>query len=281
METKANYVAVGGFVLLGALALIAALIWTANAQYRTEYAYYTASFTGSVTGLGAGTTVRYNGIEVGTVSDLSFDEQDPRKVNTLLQVDPDLRLRADSVASVESEGLAGATYVGIIGGTPTAPILVAREDQRYPEIRAEPSTLQQVRDITPQILDRIDQVAMRAGDLLNDDNREAVAITLQHLMVATERLNATIQSTDEATQGIREAARGIDNAARSVASLSESVDGVVAESRGQVQESAAQLNQLLSETRLLVASLTRLADDLEREPTRLIFGDRTEGYTPP
>ena len=39
-------------------------------------------------------------------------------------------------------------------------------------------------------------------------------------------------------------------------------------------------SQLVAQTRALVASLTRLTSDLEREPTRLIFGDQRQGYTP-
>jgi len=42
----------------------------------------------------------------------------------------------------------------------------------------------------------------------------------------------------------------------------------------------AQLTQMLAQTRALIASLTRLSQDLEREPTKLLFGDKREGYTP-
>jgi len=45
-------------------------------------------------------------------------------------------------------------------------------------------------------------------------------------------------------------------------------------------QGVAQLTQMLAQTRALVASLTRLSQDLEREPSKLIYGDRREGYTP-
>jgi phospholipid/cholesterol/gamma-HCH transport system substrate-binding protein len=45
-------------------------------------------------------------------------------------------------------------------------------------------------------------------------------------------------------------------------------------------QGVAQLTQVLAQTRALIASLTRLSQDLEREPSRLIYGDRREGYTP-
>jgi phospholipid/cholesterol/gamma-HCH transport system substrate-binding protein len=47
------------------------------------------------------------------------------------------------------------------------------------------------------------------------------------------------------------------------------------------QVNGARLDQLLGQTREMVRSLTRLSDELEHEPTRLIYGDRRKGYTPP
>jgi phospholipid/cholesterol/gamma-HCH transport system substrate-binding protein len=88
METKANYVAVGAFVLVCVLGAVVALLWLAGAQYREEYAYYQTFFSGSVTGLGDGTVVRYNGIQVGRVSKLTFDPVDPKRVVVTLEITP-------------------------------------------------------------------------------------------------------------------------------------------------------------------------------------------------
>ena len=78
METKANYVAVGAFVLACVIGLVVTILWLAGVQYSQEYAYYQAYFKGPVTGLGKGTVTRYNGIEVGRITDLAFDPADPQ-----------------------------------------------------------------------------------------------------------------------------------------------------------------------------------------------------------
>jgi hypothetical protein len=36
----------------------------------------------------------------------------------------------------------------------------------------------------------------------------------------------------------------------------------------------------MAEARALVASITRLSNDLEKQPTKLLFGDQRQGYTP-
>src|ERR1700761_5700530 len=141
METKANYVAVGAFVLACVIGLVVTILWLAGAQYSQEYAYYQTYFKGPVTGLGKGTLTRYNGIEVGRVTDLEFDPADPQRVIVTLQVRPGLNIREDSEASIESQGLTGGSYVEISGGTAKSPLLTAREGQRFPIIRSKQSTL--------------------------------------------------------------------------------------------------------------------------------------------
>src|ERR1700761_5061114 len=136
METKANYVAVGAFVLACVIGLVVTIMWLAGVQYAQEYSYYQTSFKGPVTGLGKGTITRYNGIDVGRIAELAFDPNDPQSVIVTLQVQPNLKIREDSVASIESQGLTGGTYVEISGGTRTSPLLTARRGQNYPVIRA-------------------------------------------------------------------------------------------------------------------------------------------------
>ena len=42
----------------------------------------------------------------------------------------------------------------------------------------------------------------------------------------------------------------------------------------------AQLSDLIGEMRRLVVNLTKFSDQLNREPTKLLFGDRRKGYEP-
>ena len=46
METRANYVIVGTFVLICIIGLFVAVLWVAGSQFREEYTYYRTYFTG-------------------------------------------------------------------------------------------------------------------------------------------------------------------------------------------------------------------------------------------
>jgi len=281
METRANYVAVGAFVLICALGLVISTLWLAGSQYANEYDYYRTYFQGPVTGLGKGTVVRYNGIDVGSVDTLAFDPADPKRVVATLRVDPTLRLRSDSVASIESQGLTGGSYVEITGGTNTAPFITPREDEDYPVIPSKQSTLQQLYQSAPQLMSRLNDLSERGKDLLNEENRAAMSEMLTNLRdisrilaANSENVDASLRNLSLASSQLNQTLASADNAARKIGQLGESADQIVRSG------AIAQMNELVTETRTLVTSLGRLSRDLERQPTKLLFGDRREGYTP-
>jgi phospholipid/cholesterol/gamma-HCH transport system substrate-binding protein len=288
LETKANYVAVGAFVLICVVGLVVTILWLAGAQYSQEYSYYQTYFKGPVTGLGKGTVTRYNGIDVGRVTDLKFNPNDPQSVIVTMQVQPNLNIREDSQASIESQGLTGGTYVEISGGTAKSPILVAKEGQDYPVIRAKQSTLQQLEQSAPEVVAKLNVAASRINDLLNDDNRRALSHVLANLDQTTAAIakrsadiDATIKNASVATANLRDASASmkptLDHVDVTVNKFSKVADDADAFLKG---DALGQLSNLIGEMRRLVTSLTRFSDQLNREPTKLLFGDRRKGYEP-
>ena len=288
METKANYVAVGAFVLACVVGLVVAILWLAGIQYSQEYNYYQAYFKGPVTGLGKGTSTRYNGIDVGRIANLEFDPNDPQRVIVTMQLQPNLNIRQDSQASIESQGLTGGTYVEISGGTAKSPTLVAREGQKYPIIRAKQSTLQQLEQSAPEVVAKLNIAVTRLNDLLDDKNRKAMSDVLANLDQTTTTLaknsaqiDATIKNADTAMASLRDASTSLKptlaHADATVTKFGKVADDADAFIKG---DGLAQLSDLIGEMRRLVTSLTKFSDQLNRDPTKLLFGDRRKGYDP-
>jgi phospholipid/cholesterol/gamma-HCH transport system substrate-binding protein len=288
METKANYVAVGAFVLACMLALVVTVLWLAGVQYSQEYVYYTTTFNGSVSGLGKGTTVRYNGIEVGRVDSLDFAPNDPSSVVATLQIRPDLNIHTDATASIASQGLTGGSYVEIIGGKKDSPLLQKTASKPYPQIQSKQSTLALLEESAPQVVDKLNKIADKLLLVLNDQNRKAIGDILSNVAAVTGTLkdrrpeiDATLRNTAEATHNLAIASRDLhptlvqaNLTLQKLDRLSTDADHVV------TGDGVAQLSALIADSRRLVGSLTKLSDGLNREPTRVIFGDRRKGYTP-
>ena len=288
METKANYVAVGAFVLACVIGLVVTILWLAGAQYSQEYAYYQASFKGPVTGLGKGTAARYNGIDVGRITDLEFDPNDPQRVIVTLQVQPNLNIREDSVATIDSQGLTGGSFVEISGGTASAPLLVAQEGQRYPVIKTRQSTFAQLEQSAPEVVAKLNIATSRLNDLLNDNNRRAIAHVLANLDRTTQTIADRSADIDATIANANKAMAKLNDTADSLKPTLDHVDLTV-QKFGKVATDAddfvngdalAQLSDLIGEMRRLVSNLDQFSDQLNRTPTKLLFGDRRKGYEP-
>ena len=312
METKANYVAVGAFVLAIVTALFVSVLWVARVQFREEFHRYETFFQGPVTGLGVGAIVRLNGIDVGSVSDIAFDPDNSLQVQVGLKIKAGTPIKIDSVVSMETQGFTGVSYVEISGGSQAAPLLETQPGHHYPIIKSRPSALQQVFQNAPDVVAHLAVIADRLALLLDDKNRQAISDTLAHVSDVTgamakrqddlqtmlaegakaaANLNRTlvdVQGTMEKYNGVGDhadqALQSANDAVKKLDQLSTSLNGLVADTRPQVRDFAnvglPQLTQLLSEMRTLVASLTKMSNELERDPQRFLFGDRREGFNP-
>ncbi|MBA2588892.1 MAG: MCE family protein [Alphaproteobacteria bacterium] len=288
METKANYVAVGAFVLACAVGLVITILWLAGVQYSQEYAYYQANFKGPVTGLGKGTLTRYNGIEVGRITELTFDPTDPSRVIVTMQVQPNLNIREDSVASIDSQGFTGGAFVEISGGSSKSPLLVAREGQRYPVLRTKQSTFAQLQQSAPEVVAKLNVAASRLNDLLSDDNRRSIAHVLANLDETTQAVARRSADIDATIVNANKAMANLSDASNNLRPTLSHVDLTI-QKYGKVADDAdafingdglAQLSDLIGEMRRLVGNLTQFSDQLNRTPTKLLFGDRRKGYEP-
>jgi phospholipid/cholesterol/gamma-HCH transport system substrate-binding protein len=295
METKANYVAVGAFVLMCIIGVVVAILWLTGAQYSQEFAYYQTYFKGSVTGLGDGTIVRYNGIDVGRVKEIVFDPDDPQKVIVTLQIKPEVKIHQDSVASIASEGLTGGSYVEIDGGTKNSPLVVRQEGQKYPIIKSKPSSFQQIVDSAPELVHKLQVISDRIMDVLNDKNRKAFGDILANTRDITATLQRNSANLDTILTNFSTGTKLLNDDLTQLHLTMADADTVVKDADGTVHnmtkltadadkfitgEGLAQVPSLLMETRKMVSSLNRLSDKLDRQPTQLLFGDRREGYKP-
>jgi phospholipid/cholesterol/gamma-HCH transport system substrate-binding protein len=303
METRANYIAVGAFVLACMIGLVVTVLWLANTG-SADYAHYVVKVQGSVTGLGKGTLVRYNGIEAGRVVNFAIDPQDPKKVIVAITIDTKYDIANDATASIASQGLTGGSYVEVLGGSVIAqdksnalpqdsfermvPISNEPDGRANPEIHWKPGTLE---DLT----NRVKDIANKLDKVLSDENIRKLSQTLDHLEVITGTIAArsgdidqTLRNATVLTANAASAARNIDTAARALPGTLDRANGTLADldvltkhaDQVVTGDGVAQLGVLIADARRLVTSLTKLSDELNREPTRVIFGDRRKGYTP-
>jgi phospholipid/cholesterol/gamma-HCH transport system substrate-binding protein len=142
VETRANYVMVGSSVLAALATIIIFVFWLGSRQLSDRDEVYHTYFTGSVAGLAGGSPVRYRGVPVGTVGGIEIDPQNIERIRVTLKLRANTPVRSDTVASLETTGITGASYIELSGATQASPALTITDDDDIPVIKSENSKLQ-------------------------------------------------------------------------------------------------------------------------------------------
>jgi phospholipid/cholesterol/gamma-HCH transport system substrate-binding protein len=298
MDTKVNYAAVGVFVIgLGAV-LIAAFLWlAAGGEVHRKFDLYQSLSIESVGGLDLNAPVKYRGVEVGKVRDIRLVPDNPQLVQLVYEIDHGTPIKADTVASLATQGLTGIAHVELSGGSPTSPPLVAHTPGEVPIIPTRPSLTARLEQVLTRVLASLDRTSQNINGVFSDENKKALTVALDNVATITQTLANRKDSLDAA---LRNADRTLANAARvsaeldrTVARIDRAADSFDAMSR-RVDQTAAgadrtvtavgadvqrftdetvpQLEILMNDLSTLSASLRRLTEQTERNPKSLIFG---------
>jgi len=298
METRASYIAVGLFVVALLTGLIVAVLWFAGRQLAESNTRYETYFASVGSGLSAGSPVRVNGVQLGRVAEVALDPDNPTRVRVTMDISSNAPIRSDSVATLEIQSLAGTTAIEISAGTKNAPPIEIQPDQRYPVIWSRESNLSQIVGAVPNLLLKITALADQLQEVVNEKNRQAIADTLDNLSqltaVASEHREdlahllqdsaADARDLNQAIANLNQMTKKLDQVADQASTAMRDINGVVQENRASLkdftQNGLQQFQQLAVDVRSLVAELSRTINTLDRDPSRLIYGDRREGYRP-
>ena len=298
METRANYVLIGAFTILASVALLLFALWATKFSSDRNWRHYQVIFNEPVTGLTEGGSVQYNGISVGTVDRLRLDVNDARRVIALLKIQADTPVKVDTSAKLSQQGITGAPFIQLTGGSPDAEHLLSASRDDIPVIRTEPSALQNIADTANRLVARLDR-------MLSEENIARISNTLENLETVTgsisgqsqdiatlivnareitDSLKVTVDNANGAIAGVdrnfvQRLPALMDNLDATVAKMESAAgnaDAVIAENRPAIRSFAndglAQLGPTLAEMRRLVRDLRVLSDRLENKPAQFILG---------
>jgi phospholipid/cholesterol/gamma-HCH transport system substrate-binding protein len=313
METRAHYVAVGAFVLAVIVVGFVAALSLGRVEFAQDLKRYYIFFRGSVSGLSKGSLVQYNGIRVGRVVDVRVDPDDLEKIEVIVEIDKDLvPIKTDARAFIDTNLLSGVATIQIRGGTSQAKDLEPEPGHRYPVIAAGSSVFQRVSEAGPQLLDHLMVAVDNLNDLLNPQNRKAISDTLQNIRRITEAFVAPSEEAGELVKnanttvlemtklldrvdqsysekgGLKDEASqtlaDFDRLAKNLVDTNRQLQQILQENRAGLhdftQSTLSQVGNLVSDMQRFISGLSRFVASVERDPGKLLFGERREGYKP-
>jgi phospholipid/cholesterol/gamma-HCH transport system substrate-binding protein len=206
-------------------------------------------------------------------------------------------IKQDTLAVLKTQGLTGIAYVELSGGTRDSPPLRAAAPEPYPVIRTKPSLGARLENVLTTVLAKLDSTSTTIDALLSAENRQAFTSALADIAAVSRTLAARKDTLDA---GIASAARTFGNAervtaqlgpvieridrsaaavetlgneaARASANAGRTLDAVGAEVQRAGAETLPPLQLLIGELGVLSASMRRLAEQTERNPSSVLVG---------
>jgi phospholipid/cholesterol/gamma-HCH transport system substrate-binding protein len=122
-----------------------------------------------VSGLTLGDTVKFHGVDVGTVKALGIDAGDPRRVQVDVALRKDTPVKTDTKATLRFKGITGVIFIELSGGAAAAKTLVAvTPEGQIPEIPAERSTIAVLLEELPKLVTKFSALEDKAGKVVSD-----------------------------------------------------------------------------------------------------------------
>lgn len=239
-------------------------------------------------GVVVGSLVRYGGLEVGKVTQLSISESNSSHIEIRLKIDEKIPIKKDSEAFLSSIGLLGDYYIEISSGSPNFSDLLpggqinGRETPQFTQL-TEP-----VEEISARLQILIDRIS----DLMNDQSREHVASmisTLDSLLKGNSQnvneimnnLNATTAHFEKMSQNLNQM---FANEKLPIDTTWRSIDKTILqlqELTAQLQQTALNLNQvvisrdqnlavILENVELMTKNLQTFTQNIKSRPWSLI-----------
>jgi phospholipid/cholesterol/gamma-HCH transport system substrate-binding protein len=299
MERDAKYVIVGLFITAVTVGVFAFLVWLLGTDSGAGGSRYIIRFS-NVAGLSEGGAVRYRGVDVGRVLDISINPGDPSQIDVLVSLSGDLSLNANTTATLGYQGITGIAYVDLRGGSGAGPPLATRSGSQYPVIDGEMSGLDKFLEALPDWADRIALLIENSNELLSGENARLLRRSLDAVAELTETLanqrakfEAIITDTgvllDTATAGvddvraiIRDLGPKADETLASIRDTSVSLEQIATRIDDLLERNDARLDKLLDdgshelvglaeEARRAADEIAKLARRLQEDPSLLLY----------
>ena len=304
METKANHLIIGAFVLAVVVLGFGFVYWMQSFGAGGGAKQYYVVFRGSVTGLTSASKVLFNGIQVGRVVTLGLDPQDARRVRVLVSVAGDTPVRTNSRASKESLGLTGGSVVQLSAGSPDAPLLLAKSEDDIPVIEAEFAADASLLESAPEILGSAKTLLRQLNDLVAE-NKDSIRATVKNVETFTAVLNERGEDIDAIIRDAKALTADLKRVAAKIETTVDKVSGYVSDDGtsflAQAQEAATAFKQLaekldrsigdsagglarfakdglkefelfMRDGRRAARTLDRVLERIERNPQSFLFG---------
>lgn len=171
-----------GFVIIAAI-LIALFFWGKTTASTHKKTYKLKTYFSHADGIKANSIVTLSGVEVGRVESTKFIyKPEETKIEVILLVDQEARVRDDSIAYIDSTGFIGDKYIGI---TPGNSRTFLKQDSIV--ISEDPVEMRKMMKRADEISKNLDEITAEVKTIVSA-NQEKIDVIVTNIESTTENV---------------------------------------------------------------------------------------------
>jgi len=292
--------AVGLFVSIAIAAFVFFVIWLTGRTGTEEMARYTLLFGKDISGLSVGGPVKYMGMNIGSVVEMKLEQKNGIRIRVDIEILESTPVDHGTYASLALQGITGVAVVNLASDPGDHAPLEKLEGEKYPIIPVRITGFSALMASAPEIIGKLDSLLTQAGEILGEENQNAIAGTLENIenlthslaeeretiaaipgnlnLTVTEIRTTVLQLQDMITDlrpGINTTVDNIGQSSVNLASLTARVDQLLAQHERDMSrfmdEGLGEAPALMNETRAALRDLEKLVMELQDDPSQIIY----------
>lgn len=290
MGDKTQYTFVGFGVITLFIGLILVFLWLSVGFDKTNYRTFSVYMNEPVNGLNVKSIVKFNGVDVGVIKEISLNKHDPKQVYLLIDIDATTPITTGTIALLESQGLTGLRYLELHNNHNSRAPLIALKGELYPIIPSKPSLFVEINTILTKVTGSFNKMTEAMNSILDKDNAQAIQRSLRNiegftsvLSQQSNQLSLIINNVDSIVKNSAIASKKLPNlmttlmkSGQSITSMSDTVSKSMFKSGIMMEQINSQTlpkaNSLMRNLDELTQELNGLTKELKRNPSMLLRG---------
>lgn len=296
MNPHTNYLAVGLFLLVGIATVVLLVMSLGRAGDTTPTAQYVVQIHGDVNGLGAGSAVRYLGVDMGTIISITLQRDTTPFVEVIIEIEEDLPIDKTTYATLVVQGVTGIANIDL-GSRPGRSEPLATHSSGIPVIPFRATGLSAMLAGSGDLTSNARQLLIQLNAWTGAENLQHVQSILEDVETFADalaarnddipelvsRLKSTITNMEHAAAGMRSAmgddwpviARDLKATSANLASVSSRVDHWLVKNDENVDQllgaGLESMTGLVGDLREVADQISRLSSKLSEDPSRLVY----------
>jgi phospholipid/cholesterol/gamma-HCH transport system substrate-binding protein len=253
MPSQRTKLIVGLFLAGGIGLVLVAVIWLGTSRYLEKGRYYVTYFNESVQGLDKDSPVKYRGVPIGRVVEISV-APDSKLIKVVLKIESGQTLGPDMVAQLKVVGITGAMFVELDMKKPGEPDRSPKLTfpSEYPIVASKPSEIQEflqgvdeiihnlksfdMAGISDRVKGNLDKIEMAIVDLNVKGLSKKAQSSLDNFnrILDNQKWDRILASADESAQSLNELLGKANATVERADNVLAQVEGITAESRDKI-----------------------------------------------